>query len=378
MKKIVTIGGGNGHSNLLSGIFHSNSYSKIELQSIVSMSDDGRTTGALMNKFENELWLHLPPPWDLRRCLFSLSFSEFRDDFSKIFETKISSEAYMSSFSLRDLFVLAWANDKLIEYMENKNNYFLNFILPIESSIEWHKFWNILMASLYYNFLKDYNYMLKFMHDLLWVDAEIIPVTIDKALIKATLNTWEIIEKQDSISNKNNYEWKIVRLELMHSSAEAKHNFKIDTSILNADYIIIAPGDLFTSTISNLIIWWVKNLLFNSNAKIIFIWNTTNKWGETENYTVLDFIITLENYLWRNIDYFLANNKKLDLDKKSITKFKNDISVKWGEYIFLTEIERNFLKTRGTIVLEDDFIDRESLYKHDNRKLAEKLQEIIF
>jgi 2-phospho-L-lactate transferase/gluconeogenesis factor (CofD/UPF0052 family) len=45
---------------------------------------------------------------------------------------------------------------------------------------------NLLMANLYYN-LKDYNTMLDLMHVLLAVRAHIIPVTTQKAFIKAIL-----------------------------------------------------------------------------------------------------------------------------------------------------------------------------------------------
>jgi hypothetical protein len=43
------------------------------------------------------------------------------------------------------------------------------------------------MANLYYNLDKDYNAMLKVMHELLEVEANIIPVTTKKAYIKAIL-----------------------------------------------------------------------------------------------------------------------------------------------------------------------------------------------
>lgn len=61
MKKVVTIGGGNGHSNMLKGI-RKVFLKDIELTSIVSMSDDGRTTGMLMKIFEKEKNAYFPPP----------------------------------------------------------------------------------------------------------------------------------------------------------------------------------------------------------------------------------------------------------------------------------------------------------------------------
>jgi hypothetical protein len=44
-----------------------------------------------------------------------------------------------------------------------------------------------LMASLYFNFDKNYDKMLDFMHQLLKVEASVIPVTTRKAFIRAVL-----------------------------------------------------------------------------------------------------------------------------------------------------------------------------------------------
>jgi len=43
------------------------------------------------------------------------------------------------------------------------------------------------MANLYYNLEKDYYEMLRFMHQILEVRANIIPVTTGKAYIQAVL-----------------------------------------------------------------------------------------------------------------------------------------------------------------------------------------------
>jgi hypothetical protein len=68
------------------------------------MSDDGRTTGELMRAFRDELGLHLPPPGDLRRCLFSLSGSQYRDYFTLVFEYIFLNEESIQNFTIFDLF----------------------------------------------------------------------------------------------------------------------------------------------------------------------------------------------------------------------------------------------------------------------------------
>ena len=63
MKKVVTIGGGTGSFTLLSGL---KKY-PIELSAIVSMADDGGSTGILRDE------LGVLPPGDVRQCLVALS-----------------------------------------------------------------------------------------------------------------------------------------------------------------------------------------------------------------------------------------------------------------------------------------------------------------
>jgi len=398
MKKITTIWWGNWQSNLLDWLFTILG-DKIKISSIVSMSDDGRTTWELMRAFEDELWLHLPPPWDLRRCLFSLSNSTYREYFKLIFEYTFLNEEKISHFSILELFKQAnkellffwkaWVYKNELEEFEfdrwnlysllnSKLNEYFKFILPLKSSINWHKFWNILMANLYYNLWKDYDKMIDFMHNLLEVTWEVIPVTTKKAYIRAILWNWEIIESQDRISNVANYNSWIADLELMECSMDATHNNRAHKAIIESDYIVIWPWDLFTSIISNFIIGWVQDSIKQTNAKIIYIWNSTNKWWETTWLTQLDFVNKIERFLWRRLDYFVINNKRLNLDNEQLAQFKNDISVKWWDYLFLSLWEKKELERRKITILESNLLWDNSFYKHSKEKIVSELSAIFF
>jgi len=317
MKNITTIWGWNWQSNLLDWLFL-NLKDELNISSIVSMSDDGRTTWELMKAFNDELWFHLPPPWDLRRCLFSLSNSQYRNYFKLIFEYVFLNEEKIWYFNILELFKQAnkellffwraWIYKpdleefifdrwNLYNFLKSKFDNYFKFKLSLKNSIKWHKLWNILMANLYYNFW-DYDKMIDFMHKLLEVSWKVIPVTTKKAYIRAILWNWEVIESQDRISNVANYNSGIADLELMDCSLWATHNSDVHNAIINADFIVIWPGDLFTSIISNFIIGWVKESIKESNAKIIYIWNSTNKWWETTWLTQLDFVNKIERFLW--------------------------------------------------------------------------------
>ena len=377
MKKLVTIWWGNGQSNLLDAIYTYMDMDSIEVSSIVSMSDDGRTTGKLMRKFEEDLWLHLPPPGDLRRCLFMMSGSLDRDKFQQYLETVIEIDTKIKKLTISDYFTLVWANEKFLKSLKKLDKDFLDFQLPLTSSIKGHKMGNILMACLYYNLDKDYNAMLNLMHRLLEVHAQIIPVTTKKAYIRAILWNGDVIETQDRISNAGGYTSGIADLELMEDSKHAYQHKDVFKAIKKADFIVISPGDLFTSTISNFVVWGVKEAITKSDAKIIYIGNNTNKWGETSGLTYLDFLNKIERFLWRRIDIFICNDKKLDLSQSEKEKFQNNISVKWWDFLYLSHWEKSELERRHIKYIETDLLDRETLYKHDKKKIAKVLSKII-
>jgi len=65
MKKVVVIGGGTGNFSVLRGL---KNY-PVELSAVVSMADDGGSTGILRDE------LGVLPPGDVRQCLVALSNS---------------------------------------------------------------------------------------------------------------------------------------------------------------------------------------------------------------------------------------------------------------------------------------------------------------
>ena len=374
MKNIVTIWWGNWHSSILKWLYKNfdknNSWDDFSISAIVSMSDNGRTTWLLMREMQDELWLHMPPPWDLRRCFFSLSSSEYRDEFEKILEYVIDFDEKIKNLKLINILERLHESEWFIKNLENHDKKFLNFKLPLDSSIKWHKFWNILMAILFYN-LKDYSKMVEFMSFLLDVKWEVLPITEDKAFIKAILEDWDIIETQDKISNVVDYDSAIERIELMDNPENAKLNKWIKEVIEKADYIIIWPGDLFTSIDANFIIPWFLDLLNTSNAKKFYVLNSNNKKWETTWYTILDFVDFVQNKLDNKIDYIVWNSVLPKLNNFQLKKFKNDISVKWWDFLVIDdEIKKEILDKYSNLeIINWDYVDIESVYKYNDKMI---------
>lgn len=164
----------------------------------------------------------------------------------------------------------------------------------------------------------------------------------------------------------------------MPGSQHARHNEKIAMALAHAEYIIITPGDIYTSIISNLIIGGVSDLVQESQAKIIYIANITNKGGEASNYCIGDFVSEIERYLRKSIDILIVNNYIPNLSVSEKERFKSNISVKGGEYICLSDTERRDFLERGMQIYEADILEKQSLYKHDQKKIAQILERVIF
>ena len=374
---IVTIGGGNGQSYLLRSLknLRKNNPS-LQLTSIVSMSDDGRTTGKLMKVFDRYLWVHLPPPGDLRRPLYVLSWAENVADLETSMEEVLNIDTILHDLTLRDY--IDWLRgispNRRVE-IEKKYENILDKSITIDAEkVEWYKRWNLLMACLFSAYDYSLESVMSAMHDILDVDGQVIPVTCDKALIQAITRDGQIIKTQDTISNHPElYTGPIDKLELMDDSKDAKMHPSIPSLTHGADYIIITPGDIYTSIVANFIVAGMKEWIAQHSAKLVLVMNPTNKWWEAEGLSADDCINILEWYIGRPFDIILANSLQSSTDG-----FSDDISVKWGEYIYLSDDMKWILAARWTKIYEADLIDTQhSTYRFDAMKVEKAIGEIV-
>ena len=111
---IVTIGGGTGLSQLLSGLKQfvlkpsPKESSQLlypfikELTAIVTVTDDGGSSGRLRDEFQ------MLPPGDIRKCLVALSEDELL--MAKLFQYRFSGGGELQGHSFGNLFLTALAN----------------------------------------------------------------------------------------------------------------------------------------------------------------------------------------------------------------------------------------------------------------------------
>lgn len=311
MKKIVVIGGGTGVFTVLTGL---KKY-PYRLSAIVSMADNGGSTGLLREEFG------VLPPGDIRRALIALSDSDNKM-LSKLF----------------------------------------NYRFGEQTSLKGHSLGNLLLTALE-NITGNFNAGVKAAVKILNVKGEVIPVTLSSTSLYAQLENGEIIEGETNIDvPKHDGELKIKKIFLKPSVLANPDAIK---AILNADLIVLGPGDLYTSVLPNVIVGGIRETIKKSKAKVVYVVNITTKFGETNSFKASDFLKILERYLGKGvIDYCVVNSGKPS--KALLAKYREE------KDDFVEFDEENFKNEKIKIVAEN-FLRKRYFLRHDPEKLAKSL-----
>jgi uncharacterized cofD-like protein len=152
-------------------------------------------------------------------------------------------------------------------------------------------------------------------------------------------------------------------------------------AIENADYIIMGPGDLYTSIIQNLIVHGVTAALKNSKAEIIYITNLMTKVGQTDDFSVKDHVKEINKYLEDvKLDYVLVNTAKpkgaaLEWYENALVSLVED-DIGDGTKMGIKVVRGDFMSTVTYTKSKSDKVKR-SLIRHDSDKLAEILMGLF-
>ena len=251
MKNVVVLGGGTGLSVLLRGL----KLFPINITAVVSVADDGASTGRLREEFD------IPAVGDLRNVLVSLSEVE-----------PIVSD--------------------LLQYR-----------FDTYSDLDKHAMGNLLLTAMY-NITGSLTESLDSLSKIFNLKGRVLPFTEDKAILMATTQDGEVIEGESNITKAGKQIKTIKYKNKVHATP------MVLEAIKNADLIIIGIGSLYTSIIPNLLTREMKKVLKDAKAKKMYICNIMSEHGETDGYQVSDCIKQINKYVDKNfIDVVLANKK---------------------------------------------------------------------
>lgn len=325
IQRVVTIGGGTGSYVALEGL---KKYD-FKLTAIVTMMDSGGSSGKLRDE------LGVLPPGDIRQCLVALSES------SKL---------------MRDMF-----------------NYRFE-----EGGLKGHSFGNIFLSTLE----KNTGSMKKAISEvgkILRIKGNVVPITFTKntnLCVDLEDGTAIVGETHIDVLEKMQKRARIIKAYL---KPEAVLNEDAKKAIEKADYILIGPGDLYTSIIPNLLVTGVSDVIRKSKAKKIFVINLMTKHGQTTNYSASDHVDDIEKYLGASvIDYVLINSKLPRKDTLSWYEEFEEYPVKddLGEDKGYEIIRKNLIKDIIVKNTENDEL-RRSIIRHDSERLASEVVTII-
>lgn len=317
MKKIVTIGGGTGNFTVLRGIKNFD----IDISAIVSMADDGGSTGILRDE------LGVLPPGDVRQCLVALS------DSSRL--------------------------------MRSLMNYRFE-----QGGLGGHSFGNLLLSALE-KVTGSFEKAVEEAGKILFIKGKVIPVTTHQVRLKMILKNCQVLEGEREIYLSQEIEkgYSSIYLE-----PYPKANPQAINEIMNADLIVVGPGGLHTSIIPNLLVEGLSDALRQSDAKKVFVVNLMNRKGQTSNFKVSDYLAELERFIGEDIfDYILVNNQNppqelIELYAEEGDLVENDLKD--------DRIRPAPLLGELRISAKKDLIKR-SLIRHDSKKLAQELMNIV-
>lgn len=254
MKKVTIFGGGTGMSTLLRGLKEF----PVDITSVVSVCDDGKSTGKLRKEF------NIPAMGDIRRVMISLS----------------EIEPLM---------------EKLLNYRFDSN-----------SELNEHTVGNLLLTA-GTQITGNLSDGIKAISKVLNLKGKVVPFSEDNIVLSGIMDDDSIVEGEHNITLSPKKVKKVYYKEDVNVLDDVL--FSIDES----DLIILSMGSLYTSIVPNLLSKEVIEKLDNTDAKIMYVCNMVTQPGETDNFKVSDHVNVLNEYLGTHkIDVVVSNIGEID------------------------------------------------------------------
>lgn len=319
----MTVGGGTGSYTVLSGL---KNIPDIEITALVSMADDGGSTGVLRDE------LGVLPPGDVRQCLVALS--EHSDIVRKLMSYRFS-----------------------------------------EGALSGHSFGNIFLAALE-KVSGDFSTGVEVASEILKVKGRVVPITGNKAELIVTLHDGETLLGENALNHASIQQKGVAHIGYKNEVTLNEHALE---ALVSADMIILGPGNYYCSLIPCLIILGFKEALQKTKAKLIFPVNLTNKQGHTMGWSVTDYVRHIEEGIGRSFDYVLINNEPPS--QEQIKRYE----LKEGDGVLVEDDYKkdNAIRTAllsSTLVAPNpgDVIHAvRSFIRHDSKQLAGAISKIL-
>ncbi len=309
---VTVVGGGTGLATLLRGLKQITN----NCTAVVAATDDGGSSGRLREE------LGIIPPGDLRNCLTALA----------------DTEPLMS---------------KLMQYRFKGDN-----------SLGGHNFGNLFLAAMA-DIAGDMEEGLNAASTVLKVRGSVVPSTLDEVSLLAHMADGSEYRGETSIVSAGK---KIEHIDLLPEDAAATKSAV--RAILGADILLLGPGSLYTSVITNLLVKDIKQAVLKSKAVKVYICNVMTQPGETDGYTAYDHVKAIFDHVGEPfLDYVVVN--KQEVKKELLDRYATQ-----GAYPVKQDNGR--LMCLGVGVVEANLISEDNLVRHQPVQLAKTLLGLVY
>jgi len=320
--RILAIGGGTGLPMVLQGL---KAFSR-NLTAIVTVTDSGRSSGRLRRN------LGVLPPGDARNCLIALSSSE------------------RGARQLRDLFQFRFE----------------------EGALAGMSFGNLFLAALE-KITGSFEQALRAASEILAIEGKVIPSTLADTQLCALLKDGAVVREEYNVRALGKAPIEHVYLEPEDAAAGDEAIQEIE----HADTIVIGPGSLYTSVITNLLVRGITRAIRRSDARVIYVCNIVTQPGQTDGYSAADHVRAIQRYLGDGApDYVLLNNAVPP--KEILERYEAS-----GAQLIRAD---EAVRALGPQVVEADLVEepsgdralweKQDLLRHDPAKLARVIMEL--
>lgn len=318
--RVVAIGGGTGLSTLLRGLCrhvnaasapHDTAAEIADLAAIVTVTDDGGSSGRLRKEF------NMLAPGDLRNCMVALS--EEGDLLAKLFAHRFRAG----------------------------------------EGLEGHNFGNLFVAALT-EITGDFAHAIQLSSKILATRGSIYPATTANATLVARMEDGSVVRGETDITASRRQ-----IQELMIDPPDAGALPETIEAIERADLITVGPGSLYTSLITNLLVQGIPSALVNAAGLRVYVCNLMTQANESLGLTASQHIERIYEHTRAPIfDYALLN----------IAPFQPETLQRYAAEMaqpIEADIER--IEAMGVRCIAGDFASEGSVVRHDAERVTEAL-----
>lgn len=321
--RVVAIGGGTGLSTLLKGLkqYVTGSGSRppgspriAELCAVVTVSDDGGSSGRLRKEF------NMLPPGDVRNCIVALS----------------EDEALLS---------------RLFRHRFEKG-----------TGLEGHSFGNLFLAALT-SITQDFSEAVRLSSEILATRGHIFPATTANIELEALMQDGTRVRGETKITASKG---RIKELCLVPPNPDPMQQTL--EAIAQADVITIGPGSLFTSLIPNLLVRGIPQAIRDSSAVRVYVCNLMTQANESLDLSAADHIRALnEHGGGRIVDYALIN--RLPVSAELASKYALE-----GAAQIVADLDA--IEALGVCPVLGDYLFEDGVARHNTDRLAKDLIDL--